>query len=448
MGPQSLKIMKRTAIRIEDIASWHNLARAVERAARGKRYRPEVGAFVAHLDRNLAVLRTQILDGTVPVGLSTRFHIRDPKPRVIHAPCFRERVLHHALMAYVGPVLDRTLVDDTFACRTGRGTLAAVHRCQHHIRRFPWYAKLDVRQYFASIDHDILKCQLRRRLKSAPLLSLLDRIIDAHHERPGKGLPIGALTSQVFANFYLNPLDRFLLESCRVAALVRYMDDFVFFGGSRQRVGEVMRQTRDFLRLELKLTVKDTLQINQSARGLPICGYRIFPGTIRLARSRRRRYIQAKRHWEWPYRAGRISARKLQAGFDAALAITAHADAAAWRRRQALVFSAAMWYEDVQREQVGAGAKRVMRGGSWNNSAQNVRAAYRNANEPGNRNDNLGFRCLSSQGRWMTPSEQTGFLSARCVGWQKENGRRCASSASQVQPRTLTGWPRCHIGWF
>ncbi|WP_179138077.1 RNA-directed DNA polymerase [Candidatus Entotheonella palauensis] len=339
--------MKRTAIRLEDIASWHNLARAVERAARGKRYRPEVVAFVSQLDRNLAMLRTGILNGTVPVGQSAQFHIRDPKPRVIHAPCFRERVLHHAIMAHVGPVLDRALIDDTFACRTGKGMLAAVRRCQHHIRRFPWYAKLDVRQYFASIDHGVLKHQLRHRLKSAPLLALLDRIIDAHHVRPGKGLPIGALTSQIFANFYLNPLDRFLMQTCRIAALVRYMDDFVCWDGSKQRAGEVVRRARDFLRLELDLTVKETWQINQSARGLPMCGYRIFPGTIRLARSRRQRYIRVKRYWERQYRAGRISARMLQAGFDAALAITAHADAKAWRRRQALEFSSAMWYEDV-----------------------------------------------------------------------------------------------------
>jgi hypothetical protein len=220
--------MKRTAIRLKEIASWHNLTHAVERAARGKRYRPEVRAFLDHFDRNIATLQVQIFDGTVPLGIMTRFQIRDPKPRVIHAPCFRERVLHHAIIAYVGPVLERALVDDTFACRTGKGTLAAVRRCQQHVRRFPWYAKLDVRKYFASVDHEILKQQLCRRFKPRELLELLDRIIDAYSEAPGRGIPIGALTSQVFANFYLNPLDRFLLESCRVAGMVAiWMMSFV-----------------------------------------------------------------------------------------------------------------------------------------------------------------------------------------------------------------------------
>jgi hypothetical protein len=339
--------VQRAAIQLDDIASWHNLTRAVERAARGKRSRPEVMAFLERFDQNLTALQTQILDGTVPVGVMTRFHIRDPKPRVIHAPCFRERVLHHAIMAYVGPVLDRALIDDTFACRTGKGTLATVYRCQQHVRRFPWYAKMDVRQYFASVNHAVLKHQLRQRLKGRPLLALLDRIIDAHHDTPGTGLPIGALTSQNFANFYLNPLDRFLLESYRVAGLARYMDDFVCWDWSRRRVVDVVKQARDFLRLELKLTLKDSVQVNQSARGLPICGYRVFAGTIRLARSRRKRYIRAKRYWERQYRAGCLSAGALQRAFDAVLAITAHADATAWRRRQALEFSPAVWYEDV-----------------------------------------------------------------------------------------------------
>jgi RNA-directed DNA polymerase len=94
-------------------------------------------------------------------------------------------------MAYVGPVLDRALIDDTFACRTGKGTLATVHRCQQHVRRFPWYAKMDVRQYFASVNHAVLKPQLRQCLKGKPLLALLDRIIDAHHDTPGTACRLG-----------------------------------------------------------------------------------------------------------------------------------------------------------------------------------------------------------------------------------------------------------------
>jgi RNA-directed DNA polymerase len=318
----------------EEIADWQNLVGAAFRASRGKTAHPDVAEFLSSLDAHLAVLRAEILGGTVSVGTSTAFRIRDPKPRLIHAPCFRERVLHHAVMARVGPVLDRALIDDTFACRIGKGTLAAVRRSQQHAQRFPWYAKADIRGYFASIDHAVLKAQLARRFKSQRLLHLLDRIIDAHHDTPGKGLPIGALTSQYFANSYLDPCDRFLLESRGVSGVVRYMDDFLFWDRSRERVNQVVQDVRAFTADVLRLTVKDGVQVNRSSRGVTVCGYRVYPGTIRLAPSRRRRYRVVKRRWETLFHRGDIDARELQRGIDAAVGITAHADAAAWRRRE------------------------------------------------------------------------------------------------------------------
>jgi len=218
--------MKRSGVSLDAVADWHNLSAAFHRAALGKGHRTEVIQFKKDLPNRLANLRKDILAGTVTVGQMRCFHIRDPKPRIIHAPCFPERVLHHALMASVGPVLDRGLVADTYACRTGKGALAAVRRAQHHLQRWPWYAKIDIRSYFANIDHAILGELLARRFKDQPLLALMARIINAHHAAPGKGLPIGALTSQQFANYYLSGLDRLLLEACRVRGFVRYMDFF------------------------------------------------------------------------------------------------------------------------------------------------------------------------------------------------------------------------------
>ena len=323
---------KRAKLNPDDIADWRNLVAAAFRAAQGKRAQPEVARFLADLDANLATLRKQILSGTISVGESTTFHILDPKPRVIHAPSFRERVLHHAIMAHVGPILDRALIEDTFACRVGKGTLAAVQRCQEHVRRFGWYAKLDIRGYFASIDHTVLKAQLARRLQSRRLLHLLDRIIDSHNNVPGKGLPIGALTSQFFANSYLDACDRFLLESRRVSGMIRYMDDFLFWDRSRERVTQIVQEVRAFVADYLHLIVKDSVQINRSVRGVTVCGYRVYPGTIRLGPSRRRRYTAVKRRWEKRYCLGEIDAGELQRGVDAAIAITIHADAETWRR--------------------------------------------------------------------------------------------------------------------
>ncbi|MCP5197407.1 MAG: RNA-dependent DNA polymerase [Gammaproteobacteria bacterium] len=262
------------------------------------------------------------------------FHIRDPKPRVIHAPCFRERVLHHALMAHVGPVLDRALVDDTYACRVGKGALAAVHRVQHHLCRWPWYAQIDIRAYFASIDHAILLALLERRFKDRGLLALLARIVEAHPTEPGQGLPIGALTSQHFANYYLAGLDRWLLEKCRVRGLVRYMDDLVWWGDSKDAVRDALVQASTYAQERLRLTIKTPVQIGRSRAGLIFCGYRILPGRLLLSRRRKRRYAECRRNWENAYVAGQIDAQMLQAGYATALAITAHADAVAWRREQ------------------------------------------------------------------------------------------------------------------
>ncbi len=323
--------MKRSRIGLPDVADWDNLTTAAWRAARGKRQRTEVQGFLSQVLPELERLRSQILDGTVRPGPMARFRIFDPKPRLIHAPCFRDRVLHHAVMAHVGPVLDRSLVDDVYACRVGKGALAAVLRAQEHVRRYPWYAKIDVRSYFASIDHAILKRVLRRRFKDRGLLGLLDRLIDACEDSPGKGLPIGALTSQHFANFYLDGLDRHLLRSPAVSGLVRYMDDAVWWGRDKDAIVESVRRVREYVSADLHLELKPE-QVNSSARGLGLCGFRVWPGTLRLSRRRARRYSAARRRWEACYDQGQIDALGLQAGYQSALAITAHADAAAWRR--------------------------------------------------------------------------------------------------------------------
>ena len=157
--------MKRSAVGLAEIADWHNLAAAFHAAARGKRGRGDVEAFRASLDSELAAMRAGLLAGTLKPGPMRCFRIRDPKPRLIHAPCFRDRVLHHAIMAHVGPVLDRSLVFDTYACRTGKGTLAAVRRASEHARRYEWFGQIDVRAYFASIDHAVLFRLLERKFK-------------------------------------------------------------------------------------------------------------------------------------------------------------------------------------------------------------------------------------------------------------------------------------------
>ncbi|HRC86615.1 MAG TPA: RNA-directed DNA polymerase, partial [Thermoanaerobaculia bacterium] len=239
-----------------------------------------------------------------------------------------------ALMAHIGPVLERALVADTFACRVGKGTLAAVLRAQANSRRYAWWAKIDIRSYFASIDHEILKGLLVRRFKGNGALALCERVIDSFEASPGRGLPIGALTSQHFANLYLSPLDRFLLERLRLPAMVRYMDDVVGWTQDRARAQDALLASQEWVASQLRLAVKQAWQPQRSERGLTFCGFRVLPTRLELSRRRRIRYRRARSTWEASHALGLLGDLALQAGYASALAITAHAQAAAWRRKQ------------------------------------------------------------------------------------------------------------------
>jgi retron-type reverse transcriptase len=214
------------------IADPGNLRLAFWKASKGKRAKADCRAFQESLDTNLGALRAELLAGQVRVGNYHYFTIHDPKERTICAAQFRERVLHHALMNVCEPVLERAAVFDSYACRRGKGQLAAVRRAESYARRYGWFLKLDVRKYFDSVDHTVLRRLLRQKFKDAVVLALFDQVLASYQTAPGSGLPIGNLTSQHFANFYLAPLDRFIKEHLRRGAYVRYMDDFVVWGES------------------------------------------------------------------------------------------------------------------------------------------------------------------------------------------------------------------------
>jgi REP element-mobilizing transposase RayT/retron-type reverse transcriptase len=298
--------MKRQRIRLSDIADWDNLALAVWKAARGKHHRPDVICFTQHLDANLGKLANAILQAEAPYARYREFHIHDPKERLIHAACFEDRVLHHAIMNLAEPVFERTLVPTTYACRPDKGVHRAIAQVQANLRRYPWYVKVDISGYFPNIDHHTLFRLLGERFKGDDFLYLLWRIIDSYHAQPGKGLPIGSLTSQHFANYYLNGADRFLLEHLKVKAQVRYMDDTLFWCNSREEAKEKLAALREYLRIERQLQIKPDSQINRCSAGVTYCGYRILPGAILLSRRKRQRYQQLRQQADVFFRRGAI----------------------------------------------------------------------------------------------------------------------------------------------
>jgi len=275
------------------ITSFEHLLLAADRAANGKRRRPDVGAFAFDLEPQLLRLQAELLDGTWRPGPHRSFVIREPKVRRICAAPFPDRVVHHALCGALEPVLERSFIHDSYACRRGKGTHRAIWRAREYLRRYPYYLKFDIRRYFPSVDHGVLHRLLARRFREPEVLSLCSTII-ANPEPglpPGKGLPIGNLTSQFFANVYLDKVDHFAREECRVPGYVRYMDDIVLFGPDKNGLWEHLECIRNVLEQQLLLTIKPgSVVLATRLQGLPFLGFRVFPGTIRVLRPNWRRF--------------------------------------------------------------------------------------------------------------------------------------------------------------
>ena len=299
--------MKSSKVRLEQIADPENLREGFLRAARGKNSRPDVLAFRARLDEELRALHQELMAERVEVGHSAAFTIFEPKKRRIHAPCFRERVLHHALMRPCEQDFERWLIGDSFACRPGKGREAALRRAEHYAGRHVWFLKLDVTKYFDSIPQATLLGELRRRFRDRRVVALWERIIRAYETTPSHGLPIGALTSQHLANLYLGAADRLVKETLRLAGYVRYMDDMALWSDDRPALKAAKFAVEEFLETRLGLQVKASWHLQPTARGMDFLGYRVFPEGSRLNRASRRRFL---RRWRWcdeAWRSGALS---------------------------------------------------------------------------------------------------------------------------------------------
>ncbi|KOR33014.1 hypothetical protein TI05_03630 [Achromatium sp. WMS3] len=339
---QTLKnnILQRHHIKLDDIAAFDNLATAAWKAARGKRNRTEISTFFTNFDHNINKISNSIRLEQMPYGIFKTFYIRDPKVRLIHAACFEDRILHHAIMNYAAPILERAMSPAAYACLPEKGVHKAAYQVQKYIRRYPWYIKIDIQAYFNTIDHAILFKILRHRFKGTEFLALLNKIIDGYHFSLGKGLPIGSLTSQYFANYYLDKIDRLLLAHPTVMAAVRYMDDLIWWCQTKELAQLSLNWIRNIITEERLLTIKPKIQINRSLRGVTYCGYRILPGTLRLSTRRKRQYYIRRCYWEHLYVTGHITALQLQQAYASVHAITDGANSRKWRQKNLAIHPA------------------------------------------------------------------------------------------------------------
>jgi RNA-directed DNA polymerase len=271
-------------IRYDDIISVQNLLAAWREFRRGKSKRKDVQEFEMQLMDNIFSLHDDLRALSYVHGPYEAFNISDPKPRNIHKATVRDRLLHHAIYRVLYPAFDKTFICHSYSCRMGKGTHRAMAAFQTMARqvsnnhtRTVWVLKCDVRKFFASIDHEILKEVLRRELKDADVLWLLGQVIDSFETVSGKGLPLGNLTSQLLVNVYMNEFDQFVKHTLKLPYYIRYADDFVILDQDRCRLGEIVRLTVLFLRAALQLELHPHKAfIATVASGVDFLGYVYF----------------------------------------------------------------------------------------------------------------------------------------------------------------------------
>lgn len=302
-GGAYVKIIMRIQLRhtLEDIISAENILAAWREFLPGKRGKSDVQEFSLRLMDNILALNRDLVNHTYRHGGYTAFNISDPKPRNIHKASVRDRLLHHAIYRILYPFFDRTFIADSYSCRLNKGTHRALNRFRalaYKVSRNHtctcWVLKCDVRKFFASIDHQALKSILRQYIPYENIVWLLGQVIDSFHSgSPGTGLPLGNLTSQLFANVYMNEFDQFVKRQLKAGHYIRYADDFVILSENKAWLEDLIPEIDNFLRHNLKLELHpDKIYIKTLASGVDFLGWVHFPDHRVLRTATRRRMVK------------------------------------------------------------------------------------------------------------------------------------------------------------
>jgi retron-type reverse transcriptase len=299
--------MKRFNNLFSKVTAFDNLLLASKKAQKGKKNVDSVARFHFSLENNLFKLQRELRSKSYRPGKYQTFYIFDPKKRMISAAPYRDRVVHHALCNIVEPIFEKVFIYDTYANRKGKGTHKAIERYQRYAQKFPYVLKCDIRKFFPSLDHKMLKEEIRRKIKCKDTLWLIDLIIDHSNlqeehlvwfsgdtlftpmERR-KGLPIGNLTSQFWGNVYLNRFDHFIKEELRVPGYIRYVDDFVLFGKNKEQLSQWKNDLTQYLEQLRLIPHPNKTQIHKTKDGIPFLGFQVFPHYRYVKKQKVKRY--------------------------------------------------------------------------------------------------------------------------------------------------------------
>lgn len=314
--------MKRHGNLFPEIVTFDNLHAAYVKAARGKRYTHGALKFTERLEENLIQLQNELMWGQWRPRPTRRFTIFEPKERIIHAAAFRDRVVHHAVMNVLEPIWDGLFIEDSFACRAGKGTHAGVIRLERMLQSAEarwgrvYCLKADVSKFFPSINHAALAAIAGRKIKCRRTLAIIEAVIYAEGDRAdpdSRGMPIGNLLSQWMANLYLNELDHLAKHDLKARYYLRYMDDFIILHGDKAELWRMRREIETFLAERLALTLNRKTGIFPVSQGIDFLGYRIWRDHRLLRKSSSRRMLKTLRRFQTLYALGRVPYARIQA---------------------------------------------------------------------------------------------------------------------------------------
>ncbi|MCC8157292.1 MAG: reverse transcriptase/maturase family protein [Oscillospiraceae bacterium] len=331
-------------------------------ARKRKRFRGDVMAFTDDLEHNLFDIQDDLVNLTYEGGPYHRFYVKEPKLRLVMSLQFRDRIVQWAVYRLLNPFYDKMFIEDSYACRIGKGSHRAAARLQYwldQVSRKPgkwYYLKLDISKYFYRVDHAVLLEILSRRIKDERLYNLLEKIINNGNEKFGLppgcapedvepemwlddvGMPIGNLTSQLFANVYLNELDQYCKHKLRLHYYIRYMDDVIILLDSKEKLHEIKQELEAFLNDVLHLSLNNKTTVRPCAMGIEFVGYRIFADHKKLKHKTARRMIRSVKNLSYRLAAGDISRRYFDRVCASFKGLLDHCDSYGLRRKLNLVY--------------------------------------------------------------------------------------------------------------
>ncbi len=336
------------------IITFDNIYYAYKKAAKGKRSKPAVVEFEWCLESELLQLQQELSEQNYQPGPYHSFYINDPKRRLVSAAPFRDRVVHHALCRIIEPLFEKTFIATSYANRVGKGNHSALKQSQNYSRQYTFVLQCDIKQFLPSIDHEILIQILAKKLADAPIMALIKKIlmggqgifneVDDIVFYPGddllsatrpRGLPIGNLTSQLWANVYLNELDQFVKRTLRCRAYLRYMDDFLLFSNDKKQLWQwkgMIEENLNHLRLSMHKRSSTVYPVNT---GIPFLGFRVYPTHIRLKRRNGVAFSNRLKKNYQAYQSGQLTREMLDARIQGWVAHASHGNT--WSLRKSLL---------------------------------------------------------------------------------------------------------------